>query len=80
MQTSIPKQAREKDAEGFEKVGNKKRMVKQQPTLESQSKTQPANRFAVLSEIMEEGEGSEDREKHEEQTKECSKRVSMSKN
>ena len=77
MQSSSPNLAREKDVEGFKKVGNKQQMTKRQPILESQPKTQPANRYEILNTIMEEGEGSEARKSQEEQPNEVSKKVSM---
>ena len=51
--------AKEKDAEGFENFGYKRRSNKRQTALESSTKSQTTNRYEVLNTIMEEGEGSE---------------------
>ena len=68
----------EKDDESFEKVGNKRRMAKRNLSPEGQSKTQTANRFEALSNTMEEGEGSGDKEKPDEQNQHEKKMVGES--
>ena len=58
---------REKDVEGFEKVGHRRRPTKKPTPPESSNKTQSQNKFELLNTIMEEGEGSEIQEKRKEQ-------------
>lgn len=51
--------AKEKDAEGFEKVGSRQWSNKKHAKTNNPAKTQPINRYEVLNSIIEEGEGSD---------------------
>lgn len=48
---------REKDAKGFEKVSNRKRTTKRNPSLEGHKKPQTSNRYEALSKATNEEEG-----------------------
>lgn len=58
-----PKPMGEKDVDGFEQVGNRRRMTKHNPNLEGRTQTQTGNWFVALSKTIGEEEGSGDREK-----------------